>query len=107
MAGQLGFFFKKDDALPKEHFTAEVQRLLNVLDRGLGKNAYLAGGEFSIADIATYTWTKAMAEHLPDAIGELVKKKSAIGGWLERVGSRPAVQRGMAWKPPGQEPAKA
>jgi len=106
MAGQLGFFSKKDDALPKEHFTAEVQRLLNVLERGLGHKPYLAGDEFSIADIATYTWTQAMVEHQPETVGELVKQKHAISDWLARVSSRPAVQRGMAWKPPGQEQAK-
>jgi len=102
MAGQLGFFAKKDDALPKEHFMAEVQRLLNVLDLGLGQNPYLAGDEFSIADIATYTWTHAVVEHMPDAVGELVKKKASISDWLARVGERPTVQRGMAWKPEGQ-----
>src|SRR5262249_8035174 len=56
MAGQLGFFAKKDDALAKEHFSAEVQRLLTVLERGLRNGPYLAGDAYSIADIATYTW---------------------------------------------------
>jgi GST-like protein len=102
MAGQLGFFAKKDDALPKEHFTAEVQRLFTVLERQLGKNAYLAGDEFSIADIATYTWTSAVKEHSAEVFGEFIRQKAALSGWLERVGKRPAVQRGMAWKPEGQ-----
>jgi len=102
MAGQLGFFARKDEALPKEHFAAEVQRLLNVLERGLDGKNYLAGDAFSIADIACYTWTRALAEHQPDTAGELVKQKRVLSGWLERVGSRPAVQRGMAWKPDDQ-----
>lgn len=99
MAGQLGYFAKKDDAMPKEHFTAEVQRLFKVLDSGLGSNPYLAGEEYTIADIATYTWTLAMVEHQPQAVAELVAQKTALREWLKRVGNRPAVQRGMAWKP--------
>ncbi len=100
MAGQLGYFAKKDDAMPKEHFAAEVRRLFNVLDSGLGSNPYLAGDEYTIADIATYTWTLAMVEHQPQAVAGLVAQKPALREWLKRVGNRPAVQRGMAWKPP-------
>lgn len=99
MAGQLGFFMKKDDALAKEHFTAEVQRLLDVLERGLGKGPYLAGEAYSIADIATYTWTHAVIEHQAEAAASMIANKPALKGWLDRVGNRPAVQRGMAWKP--------
>lgn len=100
MAGQLGFFAKKDDPLALQHFTAEVQRLFNVLDSGLGSEPYLAGQAYSIADIATYTWTLAMIEHQPKAVAELAALKPALREWLKRVGNRPAVQRGMAWKPP-------
>jgi len=99
MAGQLGFFSRKDNAMAKEHFAAEVRRLFNVLDSGLGSNPYLAGDDYSIADIATYTWALAMVEHQPQAVAELVASKAALREWLKRVGNRPAVQRGMAWKP--------
>jgi GSH-dependent disulfide-bond oxidoreductase len=99
MAGQLGFFAKKGDALPLQHFTAEVQRLFGVMERGLAKAPYLAGAEYSIADIASYPWTRGVIEHLPALADTLAADKPALGHWLERVGSRPAVQRGMAWKP--------
>lgn len=61
MLGQLGFFSKADLALPKEHFTAEAERLLNVLDRALAGNPYVAGNHYTIADIACYPWTQAAA----------------------------------------------
>lgn len=95
MLGQLGFFEKKDSALAKEHFSAEVERLLNVLDRALAGSTYLAGDEYTIADIACYTWTEAAASHL-----ELnLSGKPAVQRWLALVGERPAVRKAMAWKP--------
>jgi GST-like protein len=95
MLGQLGFFAKEGIALPKEHFTAEAERLLNVLDRALAGNPYVAGDHYTIADIACYPWTQAAASHL-----ELnLSGKPAVQRWLEQVGSRPAVERAMAWKP--------
>jgi GST-like protein len=95
MLGQLGFFAKEDLALPKEHFTAEADRLLNVLDRALAGNAFVAGDEYTIADIACYPWTEAAASHL-----ELnLSGKPAVQRWLTRVGARPAVARAMAWQP--------
>ncbi len=95
MLGQLGFFAKEDLALPREHFVAEAERLLNVLDRALAGNEYVAGGDYSIADIACFPWTQAAASHL-----ELnLSGKPAVQRWLALVGNRPAVQRAMEWKP--------
>lgn len=95
MLGQLGFFEKKESALAKEHFTAEVERLLNVLDRALAGAAYLAGDDYTIADMACYTWTEAAATHHQLNLSG----KPAVQRWLELVGGRPAVRRAMAWKP--------
>jgi GST-like protein len=95
MLGQLGFFSKVDLALPKEHFIAEADRLLNVLDRALAGNTYVAGEHYTIADIACYPWTQAAASHL-----ELnLSGKPAVQRWLALVGERPAVRKAMAWKP--------
>jgi GSH-dependent disulfide-bond oxidoreductase len=95
MLGQLGFFSKVDLALPKEHFIAEADRLLNVLDRTLAGNTYVAGEHYTIADIACYPWTHAAASHL-----ELnLTGKPAVQRWLATVGERPAVKKAMAWKP--------
>lgn len=95
MLGQLGFFEKKESALAKEHFTAEAGRLLNVLDRALAGNPFVAGDHFTIADIACYPWTQAATEHMGLNLGG----KPAVQRWLEQVGRRPAVERAMAWQP--------
>ncbi|WP_342119508.1 glutathione S-transferase family protein [Pseudoduganella sp. OTU4001] len=95
MLGQLGFFEKQDAAVAKEHFSAEAERLLNVLDRALAGNTFVAGDHFTIADIACYPWTQAAAGHLGLNLGG----KPAVQRWLEQVGSRPAVERAMAWQP--------
>jgi GST-like protein len=98
MLGQLGFFSKQDDALGKRHFTQEAQRLLTVLDTRLASSPYLAGDEYTIADIAAYTWTAGANEKLRAVLGDELDGKAHVQAWLERVGARPAVRKGMAWK---------
>ncbi len=95
MLGQLGFFEKQDTALAREHFVAEAERLLNVLDRALAGTPYVAGDEYTIADIACYPWAQAAAEHLKLNLSG----KPALQRWLALVGRRPAVKRAMAWTP--------
>ena len=79
-----------------DRFTMEVKRQLDVLDRRLAQTHYLAGDEYSIADIATWPWYGALVEgHLYDA-GEFlqVRAYSHVRRWAEEIGQRPAVQRG-------------
>lgn len=77
-----------------ERYTGESLRLLNVLDQRLGEAAFMAG-DYSIADMATYPWVKPIFDMLshqrPDDLGE----KKNLKRWLDEVGARPAVQRGM------------
>jgi GST-like protein len=68
----------------------EVNRLLGVLDRRLANRAFVAG-DYSIADMALYPWV-AYAGHL----GQDPSAFTHVGDWLDRIGARPAVQRGMA-----------
>ena len=56
---------------------------------------YLAGAEYSIADIACYPWTLAATTFLKDTLSDSLKTKPQIARWLNAVGDRPAVQRGM------------
>lgn len=98
MLGQLGYFAKQDDAFATEHFVKEADRLLTVLDKQLGGSRYVAGEEFTIADIACYTWTQAAITRMKAVLAERLDNKTALQRWLSLVGSRPAVQRGMAWK---------
>lgn len=99
MLGQLGFFAvrsKEKAPLAIARFVEECDRLLGVMDRQLSQHAYLAGADYSIADIACYGWTLAATSFLKEPLAESLKTKPNITRWLEAVGSRPAVQRGMA-----------
>jgi GST-like protein len=73
-----------------ERYTTEARRLYKVLDQQLQGQPYLAG-DYSIADIATYPWIARHEWHKVD-LGDFPGVKQ----WFERVGARPAVQRGMA-----------
>lgn len=98
MFGQLGFFTSRaEEKLPMaiRHFTDEADRLLGVMDRHLVRNTYLAGEHYTIADIACYAWTLSATTHLQNVLGDSMRDKPSVQRWLDAVGERPAVQRGM------------
>jgi GST-like protein len=98
MLGQLGYFgVRAKEKVPPaiERFTEEGARLLGVMEKQLGQHRYLAGEEYTIADIAAYPWTMAAANLLKDVLAESWEDKKAVRRWLAEVGGRPAVQRGM------------
>ncbi len=97
--GQLGFFGVRSTEkapLAIERFTTESGRLLGVMEARLREASYLGGDDYSIADIACYAWTLAATTFLKEALGEKLDGKESIHAWLDKVGARPAVQRGMA-----------
>lgn len=71
-------------------FRAEGLRLLKVLDENLAREEFLAGA-VSIADFATYPWVSAATR----VYGGDAAEFAAINRWVEIMGERPAVQRGM------------
>ena len=74
-----------------EIFSAEVDRLFGVLDRILADGRPFLAGEYSIGDIMHFGWLgMALELKLP-----LLMKHDLVVAWLERIASRPAVQRGM------------
>jgi len=74
-----------------ERYTKEKDRLYAVLDTRLGEAKYLAGKEYTIADIATYPWVARHDWHKTDlATFPNVKR------WFDAISARPAVKRGMA-----------
>jgi len=74
-----------------ERYVKEKDRLYGVLDRRLGAARFLAGDEYTIADIATYPWVARHEWHKTDlATFPNVKR------WFDAIAARPAVQRGMA-----------
>jgi glutathione S-transferase len=66
-----------------------VHRLFGVMNTRLGRVKYLAGA-YSIADMAAYPWVKSSTRFT--SLDEFPN----LAQWLERVGARKAVQRGMA-----------
>ena len=104
MLGQLAFYGLRAEEkapLPIRRFTDEATRLLGVLDRRLGEARFLAGDDYSIADIATYPWMKAASTNFTPLIGDALAASNNIARWLDEVGARPAVIAAMAIKPPG------
>jgi GSH-dependent disulfide-bond oxidoreductase len=69
----------------------EAKRLYGVMNRRLGEAAYLAGDDYTIADIATYPWVARHEWHQVDLAAFPNVKR-----WFDTIGSRPAVPRGMA-----------
>lgn len=90
MAGQLIFFKRATEKHPFsiDRYTKETARLYGVLERRLAGRDYLAGGEYSIADIAAYTWSAPY--HLFD---QNLDDFPNAERWLESIASRPATQR--------------
>ena len=80
-----------------DRYAMEVKRQLDVLDRHLGHNDYLAGADYSIADMAIWPWYGALVTGViyDDAATFLsVDEYEHLGRWVARVGERPAVRRG-------------
>jgi len=99
MFGQVGFFelrAKEKSALASKRFLDEAERLLDVMDRQLAHHTYLAGEEYSIADIAAYPWLAAAVEKMQVALGGQIAARHNIQRWMKLIAARPAVQRGMA-----------
>jgi GSH-dependent disulfide-bond oxidoreductase len=77
-------------------FSMEVKRQLDVLDRHLADHEFMAGSEYSIADIAIWPWYGALARGLLYGAGEFlaVQDYVHVNRWTNAVWERPAVQRG-------------
>jgi GST-like protein len=100
MGGQASHFLRYAPAgqdYAVERYTKELKRLLTVLERRLEKSAYVAGDEYTIADIAI--WPGRASAFV---MGMGLDEWPAMHGWFERIRERPAVARAM-----GREDLKA
>jgi GST-like protein len=79
-----------------DRFAMEVKRQLDVLDKRLADNEYLAGSEYTIADIAVWPWYGGLVKGwLYEAAAFLsVQDYTHVQRWAEAIGQRPAVRRG-------------
>jgi GST-like protein len=96
--GQTGHFVNQaPERVPYaiQRFVTESVRIVGVLNVGLQDRDFLAG-EYSIADMATYPWVAAAWGPFESMMPDRVAAFGNVRRWLDTVGGRPAVQRGMA-----------
>jgi GST-like protein len=99
MAGQAHHFLKYAPAMDppndlpyaKNRYRSEVSRLYGVMDRQLADNQFIAGADYSIADMACWGWAS-----LWEGQQQTLDDKPHLARWLDEVGARPAVKRGRA-----------
>jgi len=99
LGGGFGHFyayapFKIEYAI--DRFAMEVKRQMDVLDRRLADAEYLAGDEYTIADMAVWPWYGALAKGLTYGAGEFLDVGSYknVQRWTDQIAARPAVKRG-------------
>jgi len=91
-----------------DRFAMEVKRELDVLDRRLAENEFLAGKEYSIADMATWPWYGALVKGKVYGAGEFlsVHEYKNVVRWADAIGERPAVKRGRMVNRPFGDPSE-
>jgi GST-like protein len=95
-SGECGHFRRLGDAQGDQsyavrRFTDEVNRLYGVMNNRFYDRRYLAGDEYTIADMISYPWTVNWKGQ-----GQEIDEFPYFKRWFEELGRRPAVQRGMA-----------
>ncbi len=90
-----------------DRFAMETKRQLDVLDQRLAQTAFLAGDDYSIADIAVWPWYGALAQGLLYGAGDFlqVQAYSHVQRWTAQIAARPAVRRGRMVNRTGGDPA--
>ena len=81
----------KDNSYSMARYQTEVKRLYEVLEKRLAKSAYLAGDAYSVADIATFPWTR---NH--DIQGVKWEDNPNLARWFKSIDERPAVKAALA-----------
>jgi len=96
-----------------DRFAMETKRQLDVLNRHLAAHEYMAGDEYTIADIAIYPWYGSVVKGAAYNAAEFlsVQEYTHVLRWVDQIAARPAVKRGRAvnrafGKPEGQVPER-
>ena len=110
LGGGFGHFyayapFKIEYAI--DRFAMEVKRQLDVLDKRLAESEYIAGPDYTIADMAIWPWYGALAKGLLYGAAEFLSghEYKHVKRWTEQISARPAVQRGRMVNRTWGEPA--
>ncbi|MDZ4740033.1 MAG: glutathione-dependent disulfide-bond oxidoreductase [Alphaproteobacteria bacterium] len=92
-----------------DRYSMEVKRQLDVLDRQLAQSEYIAGADYTIADMAIWPWYGALVKGVLYEAGEFlsVHEYKNVHRWADAIAKRPAVQRGRmvnrAWGDPASQ----
>lgn len=100
VGGGFGHFFAyapEKFEYPINRYTMEVKRLLDVLDRQLAQHRYVAGDEYTIADMACWPWFGEMLRNKVYGAAEFLDAGSYthVLRWADEIAERPAVKRGQ------------
>ena len=98
MMGQANVFFRyAPEKIPYaiERYQREVRRLFEVMERQLASHEYIAGPDYSIADMALWSWIAGYSWS-----GINVEGLTQLKRWMDLIGARPAAQRGRKIPPP-------
>ena len=81
---------------PINRYAMEVKRQMDVLDKRLAEHEYIAGSDYTVADMAIWPWYGALAKGQLYEAGEFlqVQEYTHVLRWADQVAKRPAVQRG-------------
>jgi GST-like protein len=106
MFGQLGFFHKFagreiPDERPRQRYAAEAKRLLGVLDGRLAGRYWIMGADYSIADMATWPWIRALEFYGAHEVVDYARFEN-VQAWLARSLERPASQRALTIPDPNR-----
>ncbi|MEO0424533.1 MAG: glutathione-dependent disulfide-bond oxidoreductase [Pseudomonadota bacterium] len=99
LGGGFGHFYNyapEKFEYPINRFAMEVKRQLDVLDRCLAQREYVAGSDYTIADMAIWPWYGALVRGLLYDAAEFlqVQEYTHVQRWAEQIAGRPAAQRG-------------
>ena len=92
MLGQAYHFKNASESIPYaiERYSNEGLRLYGVMEKRLGEVPFLAG-DYSIADMAVFPWVSAYSQNMDN----LAAESPNIQRWLNQIGNREAVKKGM------------
>lgn len=93
MFGQYGWFNRaapQKISVALERYRSEANRLTQVLESRLQQAPWLAGSDYSIADIANFSWLRNAGYGDVD-----ITQFPAVNAWVDTINARPAVQRGL------------
>jgi len=97
LAGQFGRFHAThpDNSTAIKHFEALVWRCIDVMEKQLTQTSFLAGEQFTVADIAAFPWVASEQSYLQRYNVAWRSQRPALARWAERIASKPSVVKAL------------